>query len=82
MKYCSVEKCDSKSYLSQLKQTFFGVKESWLSLNPLGWKPHKTKYVCMNHFRKEDILGTTKLPFVKKGAIPQIFQNCNYDIPW
>ena len=80
---CSVSNCYSKRYNSQQKLTFFLVKDSWLSSNPLGWKPHKIRRICMNHFRKEDIINLgTKQPFVKKKAIPQIFQNYDYNLSW
>ena len=78
-RYCSVNHCDSKSH-SQPKPSFFVVKENWICLNPLGWKPHKKKRICINHFRQEDILGSKQL-FVKHNAIPQIFLNSDYDMP-
>ncbi len=77
---CSVINCYSKRYGSTEKQTFFLVKESWISVNPVGWKTHKLKRICSNHFHDEDILGTRQR-FIKRGAIPQIFLKCDSEIP-
>ena len=74
---CSVSNCNSKS--KNVKVFKIGKKrQNWLSKNPLGWKSHVVKYICVKHFECK-FVKTKERTVLHQNAIPTLydFKSCH-----